>query len=119
MEDPKYMGIPNIQFSLTDKNDDRESEFRNQRIERGFDDSETWSLVDTICNFAIPRLERFIEISEKVTKDDQFHADCRKVLKGFQLIVRNDGSRIFNESEQNEVELALKIFPEVFMGMWW
>lgn len=46
-KDIKYLGIPNICFSLTDKNDDREKTYKQQRIEMGFDDSETWSLTDT------------------------------------------------------------------------
>ena len=43
-KDPKYLGIPNICFSLTEDTDRRESEYKEQRIQRGFDDSETWSL---------------------------------------------------------------------------
>lgn len=56
-KDPKYLGIPNIQFSLTDKTDEREEKFSQQRIERGFDDSETWSLDCTITKFILPRLK--------------------------------------------------------------
>lgn len=56
-KDPKYLGIPNIQFSLTDKDDKREKNFSKQRIERGFDDSETWSLDSTITSFILPRLK--------------------------------------------------------------
>ena len=41
--DPKYLGVPNICFSLTSPTDDREAEYSIQRKERGFDSSETWS----------------------------------------------------------------------------
>jgi hypothetical protein len=33
--DFKYLGIPNICFSITDKEDKRETYFKKQRIERG------------------------------------------------------------------------------------
>jgi len=56
--DVKYLGIPNICFSLTDKDDKREIDFIKQRIERGFDDSETWSLRDSMALFILPRLKR-------------------------------------------------------------
>ena len=56
MTDPKYLGIPNICFSLTDKDDKREEKFIKQRLQRGFDDTETWSLRDTIADFVVPRL---------------------------------------------------------------
>ena len=41
---------------------------KKQRLERGFDDSETWSLRDTIANFIIPRLERYEEIAKDFLK---------------------------------------------------
>ena len=63
MKDIKYLGVPNVCFSLTNKDDDREEKFSKQRIERGFDDSETWSLRDTIANFILPRLKAFNEIT--------------------------------------------------------
>ncbi len=56
--DIKHIGIPNICFSLTSNDDKREVSYSEQRKERGFDDSETWSLSDTIANFIIPRLEK-------------------------------------------------------------
>ena len=62
--DFKYMGIPNICFSLTNEDDKREVEFKGQRLKRGFDDSETWDLRCTIANFIIPRLEQYEEIAK-------------------------------------------------------
>jgi len=57
--DVKYLNIPNICFSLTETDDERETKFKQQRIERGFVDSETWGLNHTIVSFIIPRLERY------------------------------------------------------------
>ena len=63
--DIKYIGVPNICFSLTDDDDSREEGFSKQRKEFGFDDSETWCLMSSIANFTIPRLERYIDIIEE------------------------------------------------------
>lgn len=57
MTDP--YNIPNVCFSLIKQDDKRWDKYEQQRIERGFDDSETWSLRDTIAKFIIPRLERY------------------------------------------------------------
>ena len=75
--DIKYLGIPNICFSLTGKDDKREIDFIKQRLERGFDDSETWSLRDTIALFILPRLKRYQEIANDFLKrDDELVNDC-------------------------------------------
>ena len=115
--DIKYLGVPNICFSLTDKDDSRESEYSEQRISRGFDDSETWALANTIAKFIIPRLKRFIEIS-----NDHFIRsthDYELFLRSLELINRDNGSWIFTESEENELEKGLKLFPEIFQTLWW
>jgi len=113
--DIKDLEIPNICFSLTGKDDHREEYFKKQRIERGFDDSETWSLCDTITCFIIPRLERFIEINS----NNRYIEKYEKILVALKLIERDDGMWIFTEEEQRQLEEGLKLFPEYFMHMWW
>ena len=59
--DPYLM--KNLNFSLLNNpEDERWEKYKQQRIERGFDDSETWSLDATIIKFVLPRLKRFKEI---------------------------------------------------------
>lgn len=55
------INIPNVCFSLIDEDDERAAEYRKQRIERGFDNSELWSLDATIAKFILPRLKVFRE----------------------------------------------------------
>jgi len=118
--DIKYLGIPNICFSLTDKNDDREKEYVKQRIERGFDDSETWSLGDTIANFIVPRLELYIELaSQHIIIKDDFKEGIESFLDAMKLLSRDNGIRIFNDKEKERVEKGLKAFPNIFYGLWW
>lgn len=52
-------GIKNVNFSLIDNTDDRWEDYKKQRLERGFDNSELWSLDSTIAEFVYPRLKAF------------------------------------------------------------
>jgi hypothetical protein len=118
--DHKYIGVPNICFSLTDKDDDREKEYSKQRIEFGFDDSETWSLRDTIANFIIPRLERYEEISKDfLIRDEELIKDIEKFLIAMKLTAREDGSLILSEEEEKQLTEGLDAFPKIFLTLWW
>jgi hypothetical protein len=120
--DIKYIDVPNICFSLTEKYDDREKLYSTQRIERGFDDSETWSLTDTICHFITPRLQRFKEcanyIPSNITKEE-WNEILDKMLLSFNLISRDNGSRIWSDEESKQINEGLDLFREWFMELWW
>lgn len=120
--DVKYSKVPNICFSLTDEDDDREVEFAKQRQLRGFDDSETWSLTDTICRFIIPRLKRFKEVNNGMPNPltmNEWNAIIDKMLLAFELTTREEGSRIWNDEESKQIDEGLDLFREWFMALWW
>ena len=118
--DFKYMQIPNICFSLTDVDDKREMEFKKQRLERGFDDSETWSLRDTIANFIIPRLERYEEIAKDFLKrEPELEEDIECFLNAMKLVARDDGALILTDEEEKQMWRGLEAFPKIFMSLWW
>ena len=117
--DIKQLNIPNICFSLTENDDNREVEYSKQRKMRGFDDSETWSLTDTIVNFSLPRLERYLEITKTMNDSDEYINELESVVKSFKLIIRDRGARNFNNTEQQTVDKGLDLFRELFMGLWW
>lgn len=88
-------------FSLTEKDDERENQFRKQRMERGFDDSETWSLDYTVASFIIPRLERYQELAnERLARDKQLIREVDMLLEAMKLIVKDEGSHLWNEKEK-------------------
>ena len=119
-QDPKYLDIPNICFSLTDKEDKRDEKFRKQRLKRGFDESETWCLTTTIANFIIPRLELYDSIADKVfERNSSDKQNIQDLLKSLKLIVRENGGHIFNEKENQMVEKGLEAFSKIFMSLWW
>ena len=118
LPDIKYTDIPNVCFSLTNKNDEREAEFSIQRKKYGFDDSETWCLMSTIASFTIPRLKRYMEITDKMFINEH-GKECKQLLKALKLLVRDDSACSFNEKEKRKVKKGLKSFHKVFESLWW
>lgn len=118
--DIKYLGIPNICFSLTSKDDKREEKFVQQRIERGFDDSETWSLRDTIGNFVLPRLRVFRQkIGENIIDTDDFYVKVDRMIRALELLVRDQGRFELSEDEMKEYDEGMKSFSENFLRLSW
>lgn len=120
--DPKELKIPNICFSLTKENDKREEKFKKQRIKRGFDDSETWSLRDTIGNFILPRLKRFKKVSQahpgNMTHEEWMEI-LNKMIKSFKLLTKDNGSFTLNKKEEKEFNEGMKLFNDHFLNLWW
>ncbi len=118
--DIKYSGIPNVCFSLTDENYDSEKEFIKQRTERGFDDSETWSLRDTIANFIIPRLELYIKITnKKIIQTDEEKEKIDSFLTAMKLTARDNGIFTLTKEEEKQFNDGIKNFADIFLGLWW
>ena len=115
-KDPKYLGIPNICFSLSDNEDPREEQFSIQRKIRGFDDSETWSLRDTIGNFILPRLKTFKDIHNNGNGYDE---NIDLSIRAFELLVRDNGAFELTEEEEIEYDKGMKAFNEIFLELWW
>lgn len=118
--DIKQIGVPNICFSLSDSNDTNEYQYTKQRILKGFDDTETWSLKGTIAQFIIPRLERYDEIvNEFSIRTPQAKKEVQYLLAAMKLIVRDSGSENFTKSEKRKVQKGLELFPKILMTLWW
>ena len=114
-------GIPNVCFSQMKDGDERWDIYEKQRLERGFDSSELWSLDGTIARFIYPRLKAFLECveEEKVSPPNMIYedwkADLEKMVKGFELI---SSDRIKTEDENILEEEALDLFREHFFSLW-
>ena len=91
-----------------------------QRNKFGFDDSETWSLRDTIANFIIPRLERYEEISKEfLIRDEELIKNIEKFLIAMKLTARDEGSLILTKEEDKQLDEGLDAFPKIFLTLWW
>lgn len=113
-------GIPNVNFSLIKESDQRWKVFQQQRLERGFDDSETWSLESTISRFIEPRLKAFKECCigypSDIDSQEEWLEILDKMIKAFELINTKD----FPEVEENEmIDEGLDLFRKYFHHLWW
>ena len=121
-KDIKYLGIPNVCFSLTDNKDERETKFSEQRKEVGFDDTETWSLTDTISRFIIPRLKRFKAVNNGVPHgqtEESWDMILDKMVLSFELTCRDSGSRDYTDEERIQLNEGLDLFRKYFFELWW
>jgi len=115
--DPRHIGVPNINFSLTKVDDDREKQYSKQRKKMGFDDSETWCLSATMANFMVPRLKRFLEITDGMHVVTKEHKKMEKaVLRAFELILEED---YYNEKKQKQIAKGLKLLGKNINSFWW
>lgn len=118
-------GIKNVNFSLIKENDDRFEAYKQQRLERGFDDSEMWSLDCTIAEFIAPRLKVFKEQAAQIgdhpvnITSEKWQEILSKMIEGFELYSDhfNWPSEDSNENWQ-KVYKALELFKNWFMNLW-
>jgi len=90
-----------------------------QRLTRGWDDSETWSLDVTIAEFILPRLKRYKQLSSEVIETDEEALD--KMIRAFELLTTCfDWPYLPGHVEkQQEVEDGLTLFAKNYRGLWW
>jgi hypothetical protein len=120
--DIKYLGIPNVCFSLTEKTDKREKEFKKQRIKRGFDNSETWSLDSTIARFIVPRIQVFREVTcgvpAHLENASQWDDILAAIQKSFEMTI-DDCALVWTRKEEREYRKGMRLFSKYFTWLWW
>lgn len=98
--------------------DGRLKEFQNQRLNRGFDESEIWSIDYLIISFALPRIKRLLEIEEnihsQITEEAEGIVDfeCEDYLKDLIQIVKD-----LENYDNNSTDLSL--FFKRFKQLWY
>lgn len=125
--DPRYIGVPNINFSLN-YDSTREDEYAKQRIERGFDNSETWSLNTTIASFVWPRLKRFKEVANGFPNCfgsmDEWYDVLDKMISAFEKYASYDDVTMDMEMDEinkleAEIQEGIDLFAKYFFKLWW
>ena len=109
--------IPNVNFTLIDRGDKRWDDFKQQRLERGFDDSETWALDCTIAKFIEPRLRRFKEIKAgypAIISEEKWDDILDKMIYAFECINKDTIS-----DNEDSVDEGLDLFRKYFFNLWW
>lgn len=116
--------IENVNFSLIKENDPRFEDFKKQRLERGFDSSELWSLDCTIAKFIAPRLKAFKEVScedhpgSLTVKEWQDILDA--MIEGFEIYPDHfNWAQEEQEANWKKVDKAMKLFHKYFFNLWY
>ncbi len=98
-------------MALSFNNEDNLRLYQQQRIERGFDDTEVFSLDYTIIQFALPRIKRLLEIERNKCKNipDFIEGDYFKDLE-----------QIVSDLETYDSDTTdLNLFFKHFKSLWY
>lgn len=115
MEKVDPINIPNVNFSIGIENEEKAEIYKKQRLERGFDDTETWNLDSTISSFIVPRLRRFKEVNlcypVELTEEE-----WDKILD--KMITFFEHNKEVN-LEENPCPEGFDLFHKYFFDLWW
>jgi hypothetical protein len=127
----KSEGLSNICFSVAneiyEKDPAKIEQYRQQRFERGFDDTETWHMDRTMALFIIPRLKRFIEVNNGIPNDETEESYDEKIsfiISAFENYYVSD--KYFNSVDIEErkkltddVRQAVDYLSKLWFELWW
>ncbi len=118
-------GQKNINFSCSsvlNKDDERYEKYKNQRMENGFDDSETYSLDYVISQFVLPRLKRFRELTNgfpsELSSMTEWKIILDKMIAAFELDVKRFDCT-FTDMEQKVLNEGFELFFKYYHSLWW
>lgn len=121
--DPR--GIKNVNFSLGKETDEREPEWKVQRLTRGFDDTELWSLDCTIAEFIAPRLKVFLEQAKQIgdhpgnITSQEWQCILEQMIEGFEIYPDHfNWSAEDSDANWKKVDKALSLFHKWFFKLW-
>lgn len=124
-------GLDNINFSVAEeiykKDPDTLEKYRKQRVENGFDDTETWHLDRTVALFMIPRLKRFIEVNNGIPVGETIESYNEKLqfmiyaFENYYATNKYYESVDSNEREKltNDVKQAVEYLSKLWFELWW
>lgn len=124
MED--LLGRKNVNFSL-DIPDTHSEECKQQRMTRGFDDTELWNLDYTIIKFILPRLKEFKNLSKgsypsEVGTEEKWQEILEKIIIGLEYYLEKDKVIDITDNEANGrmfvMEEAFDLFRKHFSDLW-
>lgn len=117
--------IPNVCFTL----EPTDEKFIKQRIENGFDESETWNLERTVVMFVTPRLRMLVN---RIIKNKEFPSeykcyedwekDLTFVLNNFEEMIevakKGDFTDIWDEDNADNYRKAMELFGKILPHLW-
>jgi hypothetical protein len=102
------------------KTDKRQTKWKAQRKDRGFDDTEIWGLDTTICQLLIPRLKVFKESNKGYPAEltsEKWDCLVQEMIDAFELTIKRDEKDLTN-AEWKRIHRGLKTFAKYFLDLW-
>ena len=113
----------------------RDIQFLYQRLTRGWDDSDTWSLDYPIAKFIRPRLERFRDLKcghPCSMTEEEWDKIVDEMIFGFKWIIEDNSSHAFyvrgvfsqelfdiHYKQGDRAQAAMELFGKYYMHLWW
>jgi thiamine kinase-like enzyme len=102
-------------FNVLKEDDERKPKWAEQRDKWGFDDTETWNLDNTIVDFILPRLKRFVKVTNGYPNEfknmREWKKTLNKIIKGLEKYEDD-----FRGEESKE---AIGLLFKHFSSLWW
>jgi len=98
----------------------RDVRFLIQRITRGWDDSETFSLDYSLAKLIAPRLKRFAEVRGGYPSgmtDKEWQADLDKMVAAFEFAASNE-HWMAEPKEYEKHQEGIDLFAKHFFDLW-
>lgn len=117
---PDTLNMKNINFSIESDDFNSALEYKLQRLERGFDDTETWNLYYTIAGFVLPRLKRFKEVTmgyPAVMSENEWNECLDKMIFAFETVLKEDDA--IDSCDNEKVEEGLSLFAKHYFNLGW
>ena len=117
--DPKELKITNICFSFDDGKSEESKNTKNKGL-NDFDDTETYSLFNTIAKFTLPRLKRFKEVTDSHPTDmtfEEWMIILDKIIESLEIISKDDFS--FSHEKEAKIKEGTDLFGKYFTYLWW
>lgn len=92
-----------------------------QRLTRGWDDSDTWSMDHTLASVMLPRLKRFKEVNRGCPIDlstEEWNSILDRMIDAFEFYA---SQRRFNclQQEFDDAQIGLDLFAKWYGHLWW
>lgn len=105
-----------------DKITERDVKFFFQRLTRGWDDGETFSMDHSLAKLIAPRLRRFREVSIKCPMDMDsmtWRHILDTMIEGFEFIASDEYFTNEDDEMHDKAREALNLFNRYYYELWW
>jgi hypothetical protein len=121
LDEIKYISLSRLYHKIKYAKPKRAIKFFWQRMTRGWDDRETWSLDHSLAKIILPRLKRFKQITIAVPcdlKEQEWNDKLDKMIAAFEFAASEDRWMAKPEDYDKHNE-GIKLFAEYYWALWW